>query len=61
MKYETDFIMKHNELLAEHTIKMGLINYCSNISMQTIITNTANSKSNEPHKFVFNLSQRLDL
>ena len=23
--------------------------------------NTENSKTNEPHKFVFNLSQRLDL
>ena len=55
------FIIKHNEHLAEHTIKMGLINYCSNISMQTLIANTANSKTNEPQKFVFNLSQRLHL
>ena len=29
--------------------------------METIIMNMENSKTNEPHKFVFNLSQRLDL
>ena len=29
--------------------------------MQTIFMNTGNRKTNEPHKFVFNLSQRLDL
>ena len=27
--------------------------------METIFMNTENSKTNEPHKFVFNLSQRL--
>ena len=29
--------------------------------METIFMNTENSKTNEPHKFVFNFSQRLDL
>ena len=29
--------------------------------METIFMNTKNSKTNEPHQFVFNLSQRLDL
>ena len=29
--------------------------------MQTTFMNTENSKTNEPHKFVINLSQRLDL
>ena len=29
--------------------------------METIFINTENSKTNEPHKFVLNLSQRLDL
>ena len=29
--------------------------------METIFTNTENSKTNEPHKFVLNLSERLDL
>ena len=29
--------------------------------METTFMNTGNSKTNEPHKFVLNLSQRLDL
>ena len=29
--------------------------------MEKIFMNTENSKTNEPHKFVFNLSQKLDL
>ena len=29
--------------------------------METIFMNTENSKTNKAHKFVFNLSQRLDL
>ena len=29
--------------------------------MEKIFINTENSKTNEPHKFVFNLSQKLDL
>ena len=29
--------------------------------METIFMNMENSKMNEPHKFTFNLSQRLDL
>ena len=29
--------------------------------METIFINTQNSKMNEPHKFLLNLSQRLDL
>ena len=29
--------------------------------METIFMNTENSKTNEPHKFLLNLSQRLDL
>ena len=28
--------------------------------METIFMNTENSKTNEPHKFVLNLSQKLD-
>ena len=28
--------------------------------METIFMNTENSKTNKPHKFVLNLSQRLD-
>ena len=29
--------------------------------METIFKNTESSKTNEPHKFILNLSQRLDL
>ena len=29
--------------------------------METIFMNTENNKTNEPHKFVLNLSKRLDL
>ena len=42
LKYETDFIIKHIKLLAEHTIKTKLANYCSNISMEMIFMNTKN-------------------
>ena len=36
-------------------------NYCLNISMEMIFVNMENSKSNEAHKFVLNLIQRLYL
>ena len=29
--------------------------------METIFINTENGKTNEPHKLVFNMSQKLDL
>ena len=29
--------------------------------MKTVFMNTENSQTNEPHKFILNLSQRLDL
>lgn len=60
-KTETDFIIKHNEFLAKHTKTAKLVYYCSNISMEMIFMNTGSSKTNEPHKCVNNLSQRLDL
>ena len=37
------------------------IENCLNISMKTIFLNVENSKTIESHKFVLNLSQRLDL
>ena len=40
---------------------MRLNNYCLNLSMETIYMNAENSKTNEPHKFVLNLSQRINL
>ena len=38
---------------------MRLNTYCPNISMETIFMNIEDSKRNERHKFVLNLSQRL--
>ena len=61
LKYETKFIVKSNEYFDENKIKKSLNNYCQNISMERIFVNTENSKRNKPHKFVLNLSQRLDL
>ena len=56
LKHETKFIIKSNaSSLAENKIKTTLINYCPNISMETIFMNTKNNKKNEPHKFVLNL------
>ena len=56
LKHEIKFIIKNNaSSLAENKIKTRLINYCSNISMETIFMNTENSKKNKQHKFVLNL------
>ena len=41
--------------------KTRLDNYFPNISMDTTFKNMENSKTNKPHKFVLNVSQRLDL
>ena len=41
--------------------KTRLNNYCPNISMETMFMKTENSKTNEPHKFVFKLTQILGL
>ena len=41
--------------------KTRLNDYCWNTSMEAILMNKENSKTNEPHKFVLNLSQRLNL
>ena len=40
---------------------MRSVNYFPVIGMETIFMNTKNSKPNEPHKLVFNLTQRLGL
>ena len=37
LKYENYFIIKHNEPLAEHTIKRRLDDYCPSITMKTIL------------------------
>ena len=39
---------------------MRLDNICPNVGMETISMNTENKKTSESHKFVLDLSQRLD-
>ena len=58
LKHEIESIKKSNESLAE---KKRLDNYYPNLSMEMIFMNTENSKTSESHKFVINLSRRLDL
>ena len=58
---ETDYMLKQNECLAEHTIKMSLADYCPNTSTETIFMNIENNKMNKYRKFVLNLSQNLHL
>ena len=48
-------LSKNNKCLAK------LVNYCSNLKMKPKFMNTENSKTNEPHKFILSMSQRLDL
>ena len=38
-----------------------LDNYCPNISMEMMLTNTKNTKTNESNKFILYLTKRLDL
>ena len=59
IKHEINFISKHSWFLVVHTRKMKLVYYCPKISMEMIFMNTENSKTNEPHKFVLNLTERL--
>ena len=61
LKHETEFILKRNEPLEKIIKKMRLNNHCLNTSMEAIFMNTKSSKTNEPHNFVFNLSQTLNL
>ena len=56
-----DSIIKHNGVLAEHTIKKSLDNYCLNVSMETIFIIRENNETNEPNIFVLKLPQRLGL
>ena len=62
LMHNIEFFIKSNESLAENKIKKTrLNNYCQNIRMGTIFINRENNKTNESHKFVLNLSQRLDI
>ena len=41
--------------------KTRVTDYCPSISIETIFMNTKDGKTNKPHKFALNLSQRFDL
>ena len=60
-EWKIDFIRKHNELLAEHTIKNEISQLIAKYKHGSNIHEHENSKTSEPHKFVLNISQRLDL
>ena len=60
-KDKIDYIKIYYEPLADQRKKQGLGNHCPNITMGMIFMNTENSKMYESHKFVLNLSQKLDL
>ena len=57
---EIKFIIKINELLVGNKIKNKIEQLLFKY-METVFMNTENSKSNEPHIFVLNLSQILEL
>ena len=61
LKHEVGFIIKYHEILAEHTIRTMLVNYCPNITMEMIFMNTEKKKVNESNTYGFNLLLRLDL
>ena len=61
LKHKTEFIVKSKKSLAKNKIKGKKNNIHENKDMKTIFMNTENSETNEPHKFVLELSQRLDL
>ena len=64
LKHVTEFILKSNESLAENKIKNKIeqlmLKYKHGNDIEHGPRNTQNNKTNEPLKFVLNLSQRLD-
>ena len=54
LKHEVGFIIKHHDLLAEHTIRTKLVNYCPNIIKEMEFMNTEENEINEPNTFGFN-------
>ena len=46
LQHAIDSVIKYNEFLAEHTVKIRLANNCPNINIETILINTENSKTN---------------
>ena len=60
LKHETEFIMKNNESLAENKIKNKIEQLLPKYRYRNNI-HKHRKQQNEAHKFVLNLSQRLDL
>ena len=61
LKHEICFIMKYNELLAEHKIINETRQLLSKCKHGNDIHEHKNIKTNEPHRFFYNLSRRLNL
>ena len=61
LKFKKIIIIKSNEYFAENKIKNETEQLLLNISMETIFMNTEKNKKDESHKFVLNLSKRLDV
>ena len=62
IKNKIDYKVKRSKFLAKHAIKKKKLDkYYPNIIMETVFMNTENSKINEPHTFVINMSQKLDV
>ena len=60
LKHEFEFIIKSNEPLAENKIKIEIEQLFLKYKHGNNIHEHEKSKTNEPHKFVLNLPQRLD-
>ena len=64
LKHEIGFSIKHNEVSTEHKIKKRLVDYFSNITMETIFMDTHTHTNNELTSqifFFFKLPYRLGL
>ena len=61
LKRETEFRIKSNESLAENKKKNEIEQLLLKYKHWNNSHEHGNSKTNEPHKFFLNLSQRLDL
>ena len=61
LKHETEIIVKSNESLAENKIKNEIEQVLLKYKHGSNIYKHGKSKTNKSHKWVLNLSQRLDL
>ena len=61
LQFEIEFVVKSNKSLAENKIKNKTEQLFLKYKLETMFMNTESSKRDKQHKFVLNLSQRLDL